>query len=168
MAALGKNGMRTLKVLHLFTACLWLGGSFGLNLMLLLPWEPGGDAGLVSYGEACKFVDDFVVIPGAVGCLVTGLLFSVLSHWGFFKHRWVAVKWALTVLCVLFGTFFLGPRVNAQPGIALEAGLSALTDPAYLANRQGLVATGPIMLLLIAFMVAISVYKPWKAAREKA
>jgi putative copper export protein len=165
MPKFGKTGLRTLKVLHLLTAGLWVGGSFGLNAMLLSPGSPSSGGELVGYNEACVFVDDLVVIPGAVGCLVTGLLFSVFSHWGFFKHRWLAVKWVLTVLCILFGTFFLGPRVDAQPAISTAQGLGALQDPAYLANRAGVITGGLVMVTLIFLMVAISVLRPWKASK---
>ena len=166
MAKLGRTGLRTLKVLHLLTAGLWVGGAFALNLMLLLPGSPETGGQLVGYSEACKFVDDLVIIPGAVGCLVTGLLFSLLSPWGFFRHRWLAVKWILTVFCILFGTFYLGPRVNGQPPLALAEGLSALANPIYLENRSGNILGGLIQMALIVFMVAVSVVKPWKAGRR--
>ena len=166
MAKLGKSGLRALKAIHLILAGLWVGGAFGLNLMLLLPWEAGDGGALHSYNEACKFVDDFVVIPGAIGCLVTGLLFSLLSNWGFFKHRWLAVKWVLTVFCIIFGTFYLGPRINGQPPISLAEGLGALENAAYLSNRAGNIAGGLIQLVLIFFMVAISVARPWRAAKS--
>ena len=149
------------------TAGLWVGGAFGLNLMLLLPGSPGSGGELLGYNEACKFVDDFVVIPGAIGCLVTGLLFSILSPWGFFKHRWVAVKWVLTVLCILFGTFYLGPRINGQPPISMADGLDALQNPVYLSNLSGNIKGGLTQMALITFMVAISVLRPWRATRKE-
>jgi hypothetical protein len=146
---------------------LWLGGSAGLNLMILLPGDPSGAGGLAAYARACKLIDDLVVVPGAIGCLLTGLLFSALSPWGFFKHRWVAVKWALTVYCVLYGTFFLGPRVNAQAELALAGGLAPLGSAASLASRQELMAGGLLVLSVILFMTWLSVYRPWKSRRPE-
>jgi hypothetical protein len=166
MPALGKTGLRILKILHLFTAGLWVGGAVALTLMISLPGSPESGGQLYGYNEACKFVDDLVIIPGAIGCLITGLLFSILTHWGFFKHRWVAVKWALTVFCILFGTFYLGPRVNGQPPISLAEGLSALHNPLYLANRSSNLLGGVLQVILIVLMLIISVVKPWKAARQ--
>jgi hypothetical protein len=168
MASFGKRGLRTLKILHLLTAGLWVGGAFALNLMLLLPGAPGSDGELLGYNQACKFVDDFVVIPGAVGCLVTGLLFSIFSPWGFFKHRWLAVKWVLTAFCVIFGTIYLGPKINGQPPISLAEGLGALADPVYISNKSGNIAGGLVQLAIIFFMVAISVLRPWKSAKKEA
>ncbi|MDR2934871.1 MAG: hypothetical protein LBV70_03185, partial [Candidatus Adiutrix sp.] len=110
MKKFGARGQRILKIIHLVLAGVWLGGSLGLNLMLaaLGPGQSGGE--LLGYDLARQFVDDFVIIPGALGCLFSGLLISLFTLWGFFKHPWVAVKWLLTVACILFGTFYLGPR----------------------------------------------------------
>jgi hypothetical protein len=81
MVKVGSKGIKALKFFHLLTAGLWLGGAVGLNLMifgLALP-ETGGE--LYGYNLACKFVDDFAVIPGAIGCLLTGFLFSLLTQY---------------------------------------------------------------------------------------
>lgn len=167
MGKLHARGQRILKIVHLIFAGLWIGGAVALNLMVasLGPAETGGE--LLGYDIARKFVDDFIIIPGATGCLLSGLLISLLTPWGFFKHRWVAVKWILTVACVLFGTFALGPLINGQPGISAALGLDALSDPAYLANRHNNLLGGALQLAAIAFMVVISVIKPWKRAARK-
>ncbi|MDR2442617.1 MAG: DUF2269 family protein [Deltaproteobacteria bacterium] len=161
MPKLGKLGLRVLKIVHLILAGLWVGGAIGLNIMVFLfsSAESGGE--LYGYNIASKLVDDLLIIPGAMGCLVTGLLFSLFSNWGFFKHRWLAVKWVLTVFCILFGTFYLGPTVNDQPAISYAEGLGALADPTWIANRLTSLKGGAIQVFLILFMVAISVIKPW-------
>ena len=162
MKKFGSRGQRILKIIHLCLASLWLGGAVALSLMVaaLGPGQSGGE--LLGYDLARKFVDDFVIIPGAMGCLLSGLLISLFTPWGFFKHRWVAVKWILTVFGIIFGTFYLGPRINGQPDISLELGLAAAVDPIYLANRFENLAGGVFQLITLVFMVAISTLKPWK------
>jgi hypothetical protein len=154
-------GQRILKIIHLLLAGLWLGGALALCLMGALgPAQSGGE--LLGYDVARKFVDDFIVIPGAVGCLLSGLVISLGTSWGFFKHRWVTIKWILTVSCVLFGTFYLGPRIDGQPLLSLELGLTAATTPVYLTNQTENLAGGWGQVAALIFMVAISVLKPWK------
>ena len=162
MKKFGARGQRILKIIHLVTAGLWIGGALSLNLMLIMLGPGQSGAELQGYDLARKFIDDLIIIPGAMGCLLTGLMISWLTPWGFFKHRWVAVKWVLTVGCILFGTFYLGPRINGQPPISEALGLMALDDPVYLANRSQNILAGLLQVGLIFFMVAISTLKPWK------
>jgi hypothetical protein len=122
----------------------------------------------LGYDLARCFVDDLVIIPGALGCLISGLLISLFTPWGFFKHRWVAVKLLLTVACILYGTFYLGPPVNAQPGLTRELGLAAESSPQYQANRQKNLIGGGVQLGALLFMVAISTLKPWPKRRGEA
>jgi hypothetical protein len=93
---------------------------------------------------------------------LTGLLISGLTPWGFFKHRWVAIKWVLTVFCILFGTFVLGPTVNGQPEITNNLGLAALGDDQYMANWINSLLGGLFQILALIFMIAISVLKPFR------
>ncbi|MDR3037872.1 MAG: hypothetical protein LBV21_01035 [Candidatus Adiutrix sp.] len=162
MKKFGARGRLVLKIIHLTVAGLWLGGALTLNLMVAVlgPGRSGGE--LLGYDLARKFVDDFIIIPGAFGCLLSGLAISLGTAWGFFKHRWVAMKWLLTVACILFGTFYLGPRINGQPLISQALGLAAAADPLYLANRVENMAGGWLQMIVLVFMVVISVLKPWK------
>ena len=163
MKKLGARGQRILKIIHLVMAGAWLGGAFALNLMLgaLGPAQSGPE--LLGYDLARQFVDDYVIIPGALGCLFSGLLISLFTPWGFFKRHWVTVKWVLTVACILFGTFYLGPRCDGQPILSLTRGLAANADPLYLANRLENMIGGWSQMAVLVFMVIISVIKPWRS-----
>ncbi|MDR2050870.1 MAG: hypothetical protein LBQ63_03770 [Deltaproteobacteria bacterium] len=162
MKKLGMRGRKGLKIVHLILAGLWLGGAVTLNLMVLAlgPAETGPE--LYGYDLARRFVDDFVIVPAAMGCLVSGFLISWLTPWGFFRHRWVTVKWALTVACILIGVIVLGPPVNEQAGISETLGLLAPDNAEYAANRLSTLLGGLALILAILFMLVISVLKPWQ------
>ena len=130
MAKLSPRNTHWLKTLHIILAGLWLGGAVAV---VLGQFVLTAEAGLELYGQdvAMKFVDDFVIIPAAIGSLLTGLLYSLLTPWGFFRHRWVVVKWIITIAGILIGTFYLGPWLNALPSLSLAEGLSALSNPDY-------------------------------------
>ncbi|MDR2800845.1 MAG: DUF2269 family protein [Desulfovibrio sp.] len=162
----GAQGQKVLKIIHLCMAGVWLGGAVALFLMiLLLDTGESGDQ-VHAYDLAREFVDDFILVPGAMGCLLSGLLISWATPWGFFKHRWVAVKWLLTVAGILYGPFVLGPPLYSQAPISGAQGLSALVNPEYMANRLWNVAGGAMQLFLLCFMVAVSVIKPWKSRKN--
>ena len=42
-------------------------------------------------------VDEHFLIPGGIGIIVTAILYGTITKWGFFKQRWITVKWILTV-----------------------------------------------------------------------
>jgi hypothetical protein len=167
---LGATGQKWLKIVHLFFVCIWVGPGVTLVAMqFAMSPGPNGTGGMLhGIDTSMKFVDDWLIIPGAFGCLITGLLYSLLTNWGFFRHGWITLKWTITVGGILFGTFFLGPWLNALAPASLELGLDALHNPAYLHNKTMNSIWGPVQVGTLVFAVAISVLKPWKAKPRKA
>jgi hypothetical protein len=113
-------------------------------------------------------VDNAVIVPAAIGCLASGLLLSWLTPWGFFKHRWISVKWVLTVTCIAIGIVVLGPPVESQPVLSRTLGLGALDEAVYAANRTGTLVGGAALILTLLFMLVISVLKPWQKNKKAA
>jgi hypothetical protein len=84
MKRLPPKHLRWLKALHLICVSCWIGAAVSLLLLYFL--KSGIDDGAVLYGinQAIHHVDMMVVvIPGAIGCLATGLAYSPLSNRGF-------------------------------------------------------------------------------------
>lgn len=163
MPVLSANGLRWLKGFHLIAVSCWIGGAVALLLLYFL--KGGITDGGVLYGvnQSIHHVDMMVVvIPGAFGCLITGLIYAIFSRWGFFRHTWLIFKWIVTAAAILFGTFFLGPWETAMMEISGELGLSSLTDPDYLYNQQMNLIFGCLQCLVLIVTVFISIFKPWK------
>jgi hypothetical protein len=161
MTKLSAKGQRWLKTFHLLFACMWVGGAVTLcSKQFFVTAADGGEL----YGVLCMltYVDDFIIIPGAIGSLLTGLFYSLKTHWGWFRHRWVTVKWCINLYGVIFGTFWLGPWLDALPPMAKADGLSALTNPAFLHNRTMLMVFGTFQAATTVFAIFVSVLKPWK------
>lgn len=155
------------KGFHLIAVSCWVGGAVALMLLYFL--KDGVTGGDVLYGinKSIHHVDMVVVvIPGAFGCLVTGLIYSSFSNWGFFKHTWLVFKWIVTVTAILFGTFFLGPWEATMMEISGKLGMSSLTDQAYLYNERMNVIFGGMQCLLLMVTIFISILKPWKTKRD--
>ena len=112
--------------------------------------------------EILEAIDMQILVPGAIGCLFTGLVYGVCSHWGFFKHRWLTVKWILTLFMILFGTFYMGPMVkeNVQIGKAILEGNGDAVQ--YASNVTANAYAGLLQLMLLTIVTIVSVYKPWK------
>lgn len=161
MTKFGAKGQRWLKGFHLLFACMWVGGAITLcSKQFFVTASDGGEL----YGILCMltYVDDFIITPGALGSLLTGLIYSLKTNWGWFKHRWVTVKWCINLFGVVSGTFWLGPWLNALPVMAKAEGLNALANPVFLHNRSMLLIFGAFQVATLVFAVFVSVLKPWK------
>ncbi len=161
MKKMSSSGQRWLKCFHVFFSCVWVGAAVCLTGMLI---SITADDGMELYGihVSMKFIDDFMIIPGAMGCLLTALVYSIFTNWGWFKHNFVTVKWIINLSGVIFGTFWLGPWMNALPPITKAEGLDALENPTFVHNTTMLYIFGTVQALTLIFAVFISVIKPWK------
>lgn len=160
---IGRTAQKWLKGLHLLAVACWIGGAVSLIMLYFL--KDGVDDGGVLHGmnRAIHHVDmAVVVVPGAFGCLLTGLAYSLLTGWGFFRHGWLILKWVLTVGAILFGTFWLGPWETAMMEISGHLGIAALDDPAYLANQRLNFVWGSVQVGVLVSMIWLSIFKPWK------
>ncbi len=161
MKKLSITQQKWLKLIHIYFACLWVGGAVSVTLMHFF-MDASDGMQLYGINLSMKFVDDFIIIPGATGSFFTGILYSVFTKWGWFKHRWITVKWIINIYGVLFGTFYLGPWLNSLPPISKIEGLKALSNSVYMNNQKMLCIWATFQAVTIIIAVLLSVFKPWK------
>ncbi len=137
----------------------------GVVTLMLMPFISKnitiGDE-LYMYDRIYLFIDMKILTPAAVFTLITGLIFSVFTKWGFFKHGWLIYKWTITICIIVAGTFYLGPMTTEMLNISDVKRIAALEDPYY---QSGLITglwASIINTTLLIIAVAVSVYKPWK------
>jgi branched-subunit amino acid ABC-type transport system permease component len=164
MKKLTPQAIKVLKMFHIFFAFCWVISALVLWGLLFVTNPESGDE-LYMRSLIVKILDDYLIIPGAIGVLITGLIYSIWTNWGFFKHTWITVKWIMTILQVVFGTFVLGPFVNNNVTLTDKLRDAALTDPEVLGNILTTQIWGTIQLALLLLMVVISVQKPWRRTR---
>ncbi|MFA4986828.1 MAG: DUF2269 family protein [Candidatus Brocadiia bacterium] len=161
MYLLGPTGLKWLKGIHIATVCCWVGGAISLNLMYLAKIGVTDGGVILGVNRSIHVVDIAVIlIPGALGCLLTGLVYSMFTTCGFFSHIWVTLKWIVTVAAILFGAFFLGPWEVRMLDISSEQGIAALSDPEYLHCQQMGLIFGWVQVVVLTALVFISVFKP--------
>jgi hypothetical protein len=146
---------------HVASGAIWLGTGLCLVIMGIKNIDaPNADA-LYAINEICKFLDDFVIIPTATLSSLTGLFLCWFTNWGFFKHYWVITKWVLTTLAIVFGTFWIGPWINAMTSISATERLQALQNPLYMFDNYGIIWGGLAINLTLLVIIAVSLLKPW-------
>lgn len=102
--------------------------------------------------RSMKVFGDWLVAPLALLTLASGLLLSLGTHWGLARHRWVWVKFWLTGAAALASVLFFRVRID-QTVTDLAAGRPVLP--------YELVIPPAVSLSAYAFMMVVSVLKPW-------
>jgi uncharacterized membrane protein len=147
-------------IIHILFAIVWLGGALG-TLLLVFTTTATTNRELIY--AAHLFVDIFdkhLNIPGALGCLITGIVISLRTHWGITKYYWIITKLVANIGIIYVG----GSLINdwAHNTVELSANdMNFLHNPIYLQDRQMLVIGLIFSVAVLIFVVAISRFKPW-------
>lgn len=157
---------KLLKACHVLSSGLWLSCVIMLALLPILSERIVSDDGIYIYNLAYHFIDMSILTPAAVMTLVTGLVYSIFTKWGFFKHGWLVYKWIVTLLIIITGTFYLGPMTDNLLHIAEKNGIAALHDPYYVFGQHVGISAAIINSLLLIVAVFFSIYKPWNNMRK--
>ncbi len=104
---------------------------------------------------ATETITWYVIVPLAFGSLLTGLVVSLGTPWGLFRHYWVLVKFMLTILATVL------LLLHSRPIGVLAA---AVREPTWSGDFRGLqiqlVGDAGAALLALLVNVTLSVYKP--------
>ncbi|NEQ25856.1 MAG: hypothetical protein F6K28_43740 [Microcoleus sp. SIO2G3] len=146
---------------HIGFAALWTGSVLSMSLLSLRNTKATNAAALYALNSAINLLDDYIVIPAAIGSVVTATLLCWATNYGFTKFYWVIAKWILTTGLVVFGTFWLFPWGNAAEDFSAQAGLQAFDNPIYSFDAKGVLIGTIVQVSFLLLIIAISVLKPW-------
>lgn len=118
---------------------------------------------------AMGMVVSAVIVPLAIMSLVTGLIMSLGTKWGLFRHWWVLISLVLTIVA----TVVLLSEAGMVTRIAAMAADRAMSDAELLAFPPTLLhSVGGLVVLLV--VQVLNVYKPqgvtpygWRKQQEE-
>jgi hypothetical protein len=124
----------------------------------IVPYLALAIAGLTSHDAkivraAClsmELIGWYVIVPFSFAALLSGLVMSLGSQWGLFRHWWILAKFLLT----MFATFVLLQHMQDVSRMAKETMLSGADF-----RPDFIHATGGLLVLLAA--MTLSMFKPW-------
>lgn len=139
---------------HITSTLGWLGAIVGF-LALAITGLRSNEAQLVrSSYLAMELLGWYVLVPLCVASLVTGLVMSLGTQWGLFRHFWVVIKFVITVVSAVI--LFMYTQTLEQLGdLARNAAISADA----LKNASPVLHSSLAILALLVNTV-LSVYKP--------
>jgi hypothetical protein len=143
---------------HVTSSVGWL-GAVAVFLALAVAGLSSLDAQLVRSADlAMDLTAWLVIVPLCSASLLTGLVSSLGTPWGLFRHYWILVK----LLITLFSTLVLLVHLQPISLLADEAKKSTatLSGTDLHGIRNLLVTAAVVAWLALLGLTALSVYKP--------
>lgn len=147
-------GRRTFALTaHVTSSVGWLGAVIAYLALAVAALTSQDTQTVRATWLAMELTGWFVIVPLSLASLLTGLIQSLGTTWGLFRHYWVLFKLLLTVLATIVLLLHM-PTVSFLASVAAEA------DGATLGGLRGelLHAGGGLLVLLVT--TTLSVYKP--------
>jgi uncharacterized membrane protein len=142
---------------HVVSSVGWLGAVAG-SLALAVAGLTSQDAQLVPATYlTMELTGWFVLIPLSLASLLTGLVQSLGTKWGLFRHYWVLMKLLINVFATIVLVLYM-QTLGSLADVAAETA-SAGDDLRGLRSPSAVLHAGAALLLLLV-AATLAVYKP--------
>lgn len=142
---------------HVTSSVGWF-GAVGSFLVLAVAGVTSQDGQIVRAAYlAMHLTTWFVIVPLSFAGFLTGLVQSLGTPWGLFRHYWVVTKLILTVVATVILLLHTQP-ITRVAAVAAEATLS---NRDLWRLRIQLVGDASAALFVLFVTTTLSVYKPW-------
>ncbi|MFW5416682.1 hypothetical protein J0910_08685 [Nocardiopsis sp. CNT-189] len=138
--------------LHVTASAGWVGVHGSLLTLAALGWATGSEATREAAYGAAGLLSGLLVLPLSLTALASGLVLSLGTPWGLFRHYWVAVKLGLTALLVAGSNLSIGPAVRAIGADPAAAGA---------ADRASALGALSVSFTVLLATVLLSTVKPF-------
>lgn len=108
---------------------------------------------------AMNMIGQLIIVPLSFAALLTGLVQSLGTHWGLFRHYWVLVKFALTIGATFLLLLHQFTAVAGAARRVSETATGTLPEVGRLGTQ--LVADAGLAVFVLVITTTLSVYKPW-------
>ncbi|WP_055546002.1 hypothetical protein [Streptomyces sp. NBRC 110028] len=153
MQQLKRPARRALLVVHVVVSVGWLGLTLGVLALGITGAAAGSAEAAAGAYRSMHVLGDWLLIPVSLLSLLSGVVLSLGTPWGLARHRWVYVKFWLTLVTTAATAFALRARIDAaMADVSAGRAVGATTD---------LVLAPSVSLGVYVFLTAISVIKPW-------
>ncbi|WP_019203244.1 PDR/VanB family oxidoreductase [Tsukamurella sp. 1534] len=143
--------------LHVLSSVGWMSQAAAMCvLMVLSATAPSRDAAVMAI-DAAHTLDATVLVACANASAFTGFVLAAVTTWGYFRYRWVAAKFVITLGQLYLGIGVLSPRLNDAVSAVRGGGEPGIVP---------LAAGTALMASALAFQAWLSVAKPGGRTRR--
>ena len=142
---------------HVTSSIGWLGAVAGF-LALAVTGLVSVDAQVVRSADlGMGLITWFVIVPLCFASVLTGLISSLATPWGVFRHYWVLVKVLITIPATIVLVVHLQPITLL--GEAARGAVSLTEMDLYSMRKMLAIAAGTAVFVLLV-LTGLSYYKP--------
>lgn len=152
---LQKSGMKFLRAFHILTAGIWFGGVITIGALAWICFFNLDESAFLIVSPLIPSLYSTVIMPAGILTVLQGIAYGCFTGWGFFQHKWIILKWVclvLVLLCTGVGT--IGQMFSVIEKVKAQGFSGGFADGGIVLLFLG------FQSLFLAFMMAISVYKP--------
>lgn len=149
------DGLRKfLLTTHVMISVSWLGVTAVLLALGFVEWTSQENEMVRAAIVALAVTAGYVAVPLSLASLFTGLVSSLSTSWGLFRHYWIVLKLLMAVSTAVIWLLYAA-ELSAYAGIVstLSGSLQAWRNPSPMLHALG-------ALLLLGLSSVLSMYKP--------
>lgn len=163
MLQLNPTGTKILKILHLLVVMTWTVSIIAMWVLSWISYDTGQE--LFMYYKCMVWIDRLLTVPAAILSIGTGIFYGLLTPWGFFKQRWIIVKWIVCGVVILLASLVFYPACQHAYSTILQNYDAALNNNQVLTSLKMARDASFYQAIALIFLVVISVFKPWRKHR---
>lgn len=156
---------KLLLIVHLISSIGWLGLMLCLLALATTALLTNSPDTLRAAYRALPLLGDALIVPLSLLSLTSGLVLALGTRWGLFTHRWVSVKFWLTLAATVASIAELRGRLHQAGRLAVEHPVGPISAMHLGFVRYNLVIITCVALAVYVTNVVLSVVKPWGRRR---
>lgn len=149
-----KPALRTFALtIHVISSVGWLGAVVAYLALVTAALTSQDTPTVRAIWIALELVGWYAIVPLSIAALLTGIIQSLGTPWGLFRHYWIVFKLLLTV----FATIVL---LLHMPSVSYLAGAAAEAESGHLSGLSSELVHSAGGLLVLLVTTTLSIYKP--------
>ena len=149
---------------HVTSSVGWLGSVAAFLAVALVALMNADDLKSRAASTTMELIGWSVIVPFSAASLLSGLIQSVGTPWGLFRHYWVLAKLLITV----GASVLLILHMQVVSSITLAAADTSMPMSHLQGPKMQVVADASAALVVLLIAAALSIYKPQGRTDEKA
>jgi len=140
-------------IVHLTSSLGWVGAVFAYSALGVAAATRQDLQTVRGAWIAMELTGWFVIVPLAAIALLTGVVISLGTPWGLFRHYWVLISLALTILATVI-------LLLHMPSVSATATIARGSDDAQVRQLGGDLAHAVGGLVVLLVVTVLNVYRP--------